>query len=120
MERNESIQAWDDNKLVAGEDWEKSLQSELLTADIVILLVSSDLMATDYIWDNEMKTAIDRHERGEATVIPVIIRPCAWTDTPFARFTALPEKGKAISTYANPDEAWASVVEKIKSLTEKL
>jgi internalin A len=120
LERNELIQSWDDNKLVAGEEWEKSLQSELLTADIIVLLVSADLMATDYIWDIEMKAAIERHERGEAAVVPVIIRPCVWTDTPFARFNALPDKGKPISTYTNQDDAWAIVVERIKSLTEKL
>lgn len=120
LERAALIQPWDDTKLIAGEDWEKSLKSELLTADIIILLVSSDMIATDYVWDIEMKEAIERHEKGEASVVPVIIRPCAWTETPFARFSALPEKGKPVSSYNNRDDAWTLVVERIKALTEKL
>ena len=73
-------------------------------------------IATDYIWNIEMKEALERHERREALVIPVIIRTCLWEDAPFGKLSALPEKGKPIDQWENKDEAWAQVVKKIKTV----
>ncbi|MFM9946994.1 MAG: COR domain-containing protein [Saprospiraceae bacterium] len=117
--RDGLLQPWDDTKLLPGEEWNASIRRELNTADIILLLVSSDLMATDYVWDIEMKEALARHERGDAVVVPIIIRPSLWKDAPFAKLNALPEKGKAISTWDNPDEAWVEVGEKLKEIAER-
>lgn len=114
LRRQGLLETWDDMELVAGEPWDAAIHQQLNAADIIILLVSADFMVTDYVWDIEMKKAIERHERGEATVIPIILRPSLWQDAPFAYLTAIPEKGKAISTWDNADEAWAHVGEKIK------
>lgn len=119
LQRDGLIETWDDTKLIPGEEWDASIRRELNTADIILLLVSTDLMATDYVWDIEMKEAIARHERGDAVVVPVIIRPSLWKDAPFAKLNALPEKGKAISTWSNPEEAWVEVGEKIKEIAER-
>ena len=56
-------------------------------------------MATDYIHDIEIKMALERHETGEAIVIPLILDPCDWESAPFAHLNALPSKGKPISKY---------------------
>jgi len=118
LEKNGLLQPWDDTKLLPGEEWDASIRRELNTADIILLLVSPDLMATDYVWNIEMKEAMARHERGDAVVVPVIIRPSLWKDAPFAKLNALPQKGKAISTWSNPDEAWLEVGEKIREIAE--
>jgi len=117
--RDGMIRAWDDKDLLPGEEWDKSIRQQLSTADVIILLVSSDFLATEYIWQ-EIGIAIERHELAEALVVPVIVRPCAWTDAPFARFNALPEKGKPITKWDDADEAWQAVVERIKLLSKKL
>lgn len=119
LERQGLLQTWDDTRLSAGEEWDAAIRGELNAADIIILLVSSDLMDTDYVWNIEMKEAVERHERGQATVVPVIIRPSLWQDAPFARLNAVPEKGKAVSTWPNPDEAWQQVGEKIKQIAQR-
>jgi len=119
LQRQGLLQTWDDTDLMAGEEWDSSIRRELTTADIIILLVSSDLMATDYVWDIEMKEAVERHARGQATVIPVIVRPSLWQDSPFARLTAVPQKGIAIATWADMDEAWAQVGERIKQVAKQ-
>ena len=119
LKRQELIKTWDDTDLGPGEEWDAAIRRELNAADIIILLVSNDLMSTDYVWDIEMKEAIERHERGQAVVIPVIIRPSLWEDAPFSKLNALPTKGKAISTWSNPDEAWKEVATKIKQITQR-
>ncbi len=116
LRRQQLLQIWDDTNLQPGEEWDAAIRRELKTADIIILLVSANLMATDYIWEFEMKEALERSQRGEAAVIPVIIRPCNWEDAPFAKLNALPEKGKPIDTWANKDEAWTQVVKRIRQV----
>lgn len=83
------------------------------TADIILFLVSADLLATDYIWEVEMTTALARADKGEVIVVQVIIRDCAWTDAPFGKFNALPAKGTPIATAPSADAAWKEVVERI-------
>ena len=60
--------------------WEGSIDDHLNSADVIVLLVSADFLASDYCYDIEMRRAMKRHEAGEARVIPVILRPCvlAW------------------------------------------
>ncbi|MHA0895561.1 hypothetical protein [Enterobacter kobei] len=42
------------------------------------MLISSDFIASDYCYRVEMTNALERHKRGEAVVIPVMLRECAW------------------------------------------
>jgi internalin A len=115
FERQGMIAVWDDTQLIPGELWDAAIRRELAAADLILFLVSADLLATDYIWDVEMQEAMARAGRGEVSVVPVIIRPCVWNDAPFAKYTALPAKGKAISSWSNPDEAWTEVTGRIRS-----
>ncbi|MCK6691573.1 MAG: TIR domain-containing protein [Thermoanaerobaculia bacterium] len=118
LERLGLLLPWDDTHLAPGEEWDQAIRRELHSSDLILLLVSPDMMATDYVWDTEMAAAMERHERGEATVIPIIVRPSLWQDAPFARFAALPAKGQPVSKWENRDEAWQQVVEKIKSVVQ--
>jgi len=82
----------------------------------VRFLVSADFLTTDYIVNKEVETAIQRHERKEARVIPVIIRDCMWEKMEFSKLSALPRKGKSIKSYDDMDAAWCEVVEEISSV----
>lgn len=123
LERDGSIASWSDIKLVAGEEWDKSIKKELEEADIVIFLVSSDFIASDYCYDVEVKQSMERHEKREAVVIPVIIRPCFWQGAPFAKIQATPIDASGlepITKWKNLDDAWYHVVLDIKEATRRL
>src|SRR5262249_1650226 len=85
---------------------------------IILLLVSADFLASDYCWDVEVATALERHARGEATVVPVIIRPVDWRSTPLGRLQGLPRDGRAVTSWPNRDEAWADVIMGLRSLIQ--
>jgi anti-sigma regulatory factor (Ser/Thr protein kinase) len=112
--RNEIITEWHDRQIGAGEDWKSSIDERLERADIILLLVSADFLESDYCFDIEMKRALQRHDAGEARVIPIIVRACDWTSSPFGRLQALPRDGKPVSSWESPDEAWASVASEIR------
>ena len=120
MQRMGFIDAWHDRKLLPGEEISSVKNEQLQQADLILLLVSSDFLASNYIWDEELKVAMKMEEQGLATVIPIILRPCMWEITSFNKLKNLPspDDGKAISQYANNDEAWKLVMKGIRERFE--
>jgi hypothetical protein len=108
------LETWHDRRIAAGQAIHQEIDAHLEAADVILLLVSSDFLASDYCYQREMARAIERHEAGEAIIIPVILRPCDWHDTPFGELMAAPKDGLAITKWPNIDEAFLDVVTAIK------
>ncbi|MBA9068167.1 hypothetical protein FHR71_001908 [Methylobacterium sp. RAS18] len=115
MKRQGLIETWHDRRLRAGDDFDTGVRAELERADVILLLVSPDFIASDYCHDVEMTRAMERHERGEARVIPVILRPCDWHPTPFGKILGVPRDGLAITRWPDLDEAFLDVVKWIRA-----
>lgn len=105
-------------RIVAGEDLYAHIDAELESADVIALLVSSDFMASDYCYGIEMKRAMERHAAGEATVLPVMLRPCDVKGAPFAKLKMVPTDARAVTKWANQDEAFLDVVQHLRRLLE--
>lgn len=118
LRRNGKIQPWDDKQLKGGEEWDETIKQQLAEADIIVLLLSPNFIATDYIWDVEIKAAMERHARGDVRVVPVVVRPCDWKDLSFSKLNALPSKAKPVVDYPNADTAWLEVVNGIKAILD--
>lgn len=120
LKRAGIVEIWHDRRLVAGDDFDHSIKQELEAADIILLLVSSDFLKSDYISDVEIARAMARHEAGEARVVPVILRPCPWQHAPFAKLQALPKEGKAVTKWPNTDEAFLDIANGIERAAKEL
>jgi TIR domain len=94
--RQETITIWSDYDIHAGSEWESEIEAHLDMADIILLFVSADFISSDYCYSKEMQCAMGRHERGEAWVVPLIIRFCDWKTTPLGKLQALPEDAKPV------------------------
>ncbi len=119
------INVWHDGDISAGTEWEQEIKEYLNKAHIILLLISPDFINSDYCYDTEMKRALERHERNEATVILVIVRPVTWQGTlvgnsKLGRLQALPKNAKPITTWENRDEAWENVTKEIEKVANKL
>src|SRR5450755_2601649 len=108
------ITTWYDRELVAGSDWAGGIDAHLEQADIILLLVSADFIASRYCYQIEMTRALERHEAGQACVIPIALRPADWKDMPFASLHALPTDARPVTSWSNQDEAWVNVVAGIR------
>ncbi|TWA88991.1 toll/interleukin-1 receptor domain-containing protein [Bradyrhizobium stylosanthis] len=120
LHRQGFIAVWHDRRITAGDDFAASIDAHLEAADIVLLLVSPDFIASDYCYEKEMSRALERHQAGSCTVVPVILRPCDWHDLPFGRLLATPTDGRAITLWPNIDEAFLDVVKAIKTALGKI
>ncbi|MEH2258125.1 MAG: TIR domain-containing protein [Nostoc sp.] len=116
------ISSWHDRKILPGEEWDHQINDNLNTADIILLLISSDFLFSKYCWDVEVKKAIQRHHAGEACVIPVILRSVDWSGAPFAKLQALPKNAEPVVSrnWHNQDEAFTDVARGIRAAAEKL
>lgn len=120
FQRQGLIESWHDRRIEAGEKWEGEIDGNLKRADIIVILVSSDFIASDYCYESELKLVLERHNKGEASLIPVIIRDVSWRTAPFGKIQALPKDGKAVSTWSDRDTAWRNVAEGIEWVIKKL
>jgi tetratricopeptide (TPR) repeat protein len=87
---------------------------------VILLLVSPDFLASTYCYEIEMKRALQRHTAGEARVIPIILRRCDWSRTPFASLQALPQDARPITEWENRDTAWNNVTKHLRRVIESL
>lgn len=118
LKRSDKINVWQDRQIMAGQEWDDSIAKELESADIILLLISVDFNNSQYIWDKELKIAMERHEKNEARVIPVILRTCDWGDMPYAKLQALPTGAKPISSFADKDEAYTDAAKGIRMVVD--
>src|SRR5260370_4193903 len=102
LKRQGFISDWFDGEISPGTEWEKQILEHLNTAQIILLLISVDFMASDFCYDIEMQQAIARHDKNQARVIPIILRPIDWEGTPFEKLQVLP-------TGALPGTKWPSL-----------
>jgi len=119
LKRQGLIKDWYDRKIGPGMEWRDQIDSHLNTAHIILPLISSDFIASDYCYDVEMQRAMERHEAGQARVIPVILRPCDWKTAPFAKLQALPRDARPVTEWANPDQAFLTVAEGIRMVLDQ-
>lgn len=118
LQREGLITLWADTDINAGADWKKEIDLHLNTSHIILLLVSSDFMASEYCYSIEMQQAMQRHERGEAQVVPIILRSCSWKQTPLGKLQALPPNAKPITKWPNRDAAFYETAEKLRDTIE--
>ncbi|HYG09392.1 MAG TPA: toll/interleukin-1 receptor domain-containing protein, partial [Pyrinomonadaceae bacterium] len=114
LKRQGVVREWHDRRISAGQEWDRQIDAHLNSAHIILLLVSADFLASDYCYDIEVERAMERHEAGEARVIPIILRPCDWQSAPFGRLQALPKDAKPVTKWDNTDDAFLDIAKGIR------
>ena len=120
LKRQNIIAPWQDRDIEAGAEWNEEIQRHLNEAQIILLLISANFIASDFCWDNEMDQAMKRHEAGTAVVIPIVLSSCDWKGAPFGKLQGLPKDMKPVKDWPDHDQAWFNVEQGIRRVAEKL
>lgn len=120
LKRQGLITAWHDRRITVGSEIDQDISQNLENSDVILLLISAQFLASNYCYDKEMNRAIEKHTAGEAIVIPVILQPCDWHSAPFGKLLATPTDGKAITMFANQQEALSIVAKHIREAIESI
>ena len=115
LKRQNIISTWSDRKISAGQDGGEEINKNLFESEIVLLLISSFFIASDYCYEQEMEYAIKEHNIGRKLVIPIFLRPCLWNDTPFSKIQGLPTDARFVTNFSDIHEAFANIAEGIKN-----
>lgn len=114
---------WSCECLITSTPWDKVIKDRFNKADIVIFLVSANLMSTKYVTENEITSAIDRYDLDNSSVkiVPIVLDHYDWSAKgkyDLQRFSAMPFKGKAVRDYNNPNIAWHMITHAIRIMVE--
>ncbi|MGB3760859.1 MAG: TIR domain-containing protein [Rivularia sp. (in: cyanobacteria)] len=121
LKRQGVITNWHHRKIAAGKEWKDDINIHLNTAQIILLLISSAFIASDYCWEVELERAMERHEAQEARVIPIILKPVDnLQSTRFGKLQSLPKNGKPVIKWGNRDEAFTNIAQGIREALEDL
>ena len=125
LERRGLLSQWHDRQIQPGEDWHQRISDELQMADLVLLLVSTDFINSDYIFGKEMTIAMQRHLAGMATVVPVLVRavniePEDADAFPFMKLQGLPTDLRPVTSWPNRDEAWTNVAKGLRGTVKTI
>ncbi|PKH86873.1 toll-Interleukin receptor [Colwellia sp. Bg11-28] len=113
LKRNGDISIWNDRDINAGDKWKDEIDQNLEDADMILFLITPSFLASEYCFEVEAKRAFEKEEEGTARLIPIAVRDCVWTNTPFGGFQGLPKDGKAVKLWDDTDTAWKFVVEQL-------
>jgi hypothetical protein len=114
------IATWFDGEIIPGTAWEEEIETQLSIADVILLLISPEFLRSDYCYGKEMKRALERHSLKEAWIVPILLRPVDWQDTPFAKLQMLPTNALPITRWHNRDEAFEDVAQGIRRVVRDL
>jgi hypothetical protein len=120
LKRQGVIETWHDRRIGAGGEIDPEISVHVEKDDILLLLISSDFLASDYCYQREMLRAMERHAAGEAIVIPVILRACDWHGAPFGKLMATPPDGRPITQWPDRDQAFLEVARAVRGAADRL
>lgn len=136
LERSGKINIWQDLRLQAGVKVQQEILDKLDEADIIIMLVSQDFIASDFIYDHELQNAMKKRIQNKVKILPIMISVCTIFDLDLYIDNDEDQKVKMGDYYFVPqdeknnikpirlweshlqDSAWKKVYEALKKLME--
>lgn len=119
LEREGMIDIWSDDKIGPGDKWEPTILKHLESADIIVLFVSPNYLASKFSYETELDIALKRNEKNDAKLIPVLLQDCDWKSSPLSPYQMRPldEEGvRPIARWGRREEAWAQINTEIRRL----
>jgi hypothetical protein len=120
LERQGKIAIWKDLDIGAGEKWAEAIRDHLESASVFLLLVSDYFLASEYCYGTEMQRALERHDAGEARVIPILLSKSEWEGSPLGRLQALPAGAKPVTDWKPQRNGIDSILDGLKKVIADL
>jgi replicative DNA helicase len=114
------IDVWSDRTIAAGADWEGDIRRALATADIVLLLVTPNFVASVHCFERELPEAMRRHAEGGLCILPVLVKSVDLVNLPIGKFQGLPTDLRPISAWRDADDAWLQVAQGVRKAAEEI
>jgi hypothetical protein len=118
LKNNGLIEEWYDRKIIPGQAYQNTIDSNLETSDIVCLFISADFLNSPACMD-EKNRVLELRKKSGVFIIPIILSECGWLDDKeISTLLAIPLDGKPISTFPDSASAWNNVYKELKRTIE--
>lgn len=114
------INVWHEYTVSPGMEKEREILHYVEMAHVILLFISIDFVNSDFCYGVELKQAMERHERGEVRVIPIILRSISWQETPLGKLQGLPRGHKPIKNWRNQDTILTEIEEDVRTVIKEL
>ncbi|HET6253362.1 MAG TPA: toll/interleukin-1 receptor domain-containing protein [Puia sp.] len=115
LTRTENVVIWSDDMILPGKVWDSVIMEQLNSSHLIICLVSSNFISSDYAYVKELGRALEIEQANKGNVIiPVLLRNTSLTDMPISIYQTLPTDPRYIDAWPNPNDAWVDVIEGIR------
>jgi len=115
MVRQGLITIWDDYKIPRDAEWAAEINKHLKTASIILLLVSPDFIASEKTY-TIAEQAMEKARRGEASVIPILLRESDWEYTVFGKLEPLPSNRRPVASWSRRTTAFLNIIRGIRKI----
>ncbi|WP_165423853.1 FxSxx-COOH system tetratricopeptide repeat protein [Ktedonosporobacter rubrisoli] len=120
LRRQRLIDEWYDSAISVGNNFSQIIENQLRSADIIVLLISAEFLASPRCYEYEMQRALELSTSGKARLIPVILSPIDWETLPLVNYAPLPMGGTPLSLKRNLDAGLVEVAQGIRKVVEEL
>ncbi|OUC13075.1 MAG: hypothetical protein B0A82_18890 [Alkalinema sp. CACIAM 70d] len=118
LTRKGTIDLWDDTRIQTGDDWQQEIETALANAQIAILLVSPNFIASDFIADNELPPLLDAAQANGLKIFWIPISYSSHTEMDFNKYQAAhnPKQPLASLPLVEQDRVLVKICQDIKRL----
>ena len=114
LKRRKQIEFFDQQTSPRGERLQ-SLTSALESADIALLILSNNFIASEECYEMETQ-ALALAKSQDLKLIPILYNDCEWTESDLSKYQPLPRNQKFISNWQNQDVAFTEISREISTL----
>lgn len=115
LKRHHRLLSWHPGEIVAGDEQDRVIAARIAEADVIVLLLSVDFFSSSPCYEDQLQQAMERHQAGQARVVPIRLRSADYTDAAFSSLQSIPRDGVAVMAHGDRDGAWAEVAREVRT-----
>jgi tetratricopeptide (TPR) repeat protein len=120
LSTNNFAEIWDKMDLLGGEVIDEVVNEKFMRAEVILLLISPEALASEDFNREYIDKAIEHHEKKEKIIIPIKLKPSQIGVTQLAKISSLPRNGTVISTVEYYQDQLNEIVEDIKHVIMRI
>jgi TIR domain len=114
LQQAKLLTGWVERQVQPGIDWSHIIDPRLLTVDLIVFLMSPDLLSSGYCSGAEVQKALERYQSEHIPLFLIILRRVDLTGFSLAQLLPLPRNRKPIMSWPDRDEAWWDIDQEIR------
>lgn len=120
LQNKQLITLLDQRTMLPGSERRRVIQTYIDNAQIILLLLSSDFIISDECYQFSLKRALERQRKRKAQILPVLLRPLLWQDTPLKRLQMLPHNQQPVAEWHHQEQALLQIAEEVRRVALQL